>query len=338
MTDTRIDSFIRFDENGSQRGYLRIPHSSDTSAYGWLPIPAAVIRRGEGPTVLLLGGVHGDEYEGQLALARIAREMSPALLRGTLILLPSTNAPAAFAGRRVSPIDGANLNRAFPGDVNGTPTQMLAHYIEACLLPRCDAVIDLHSGGASLDYLPCVRARLSEDPAIRARTMDLVRRFGASCGVLFRPARGEPRTLSAACERQGVAYINPETGGGARIGPGALRAAYDGVLRSLAALEMIETRLAPPAQQPARLLTLGPASLVYSAHDGIWEPRVGLGESVETGQLIAAIHDLKRPWDEPVPVASPVGGLVLCQRAMAPVALGDCLFEIGVPWRPEDPA
>lgn len=333
---TRIDSFINFDQPGLQSGYLRVPYSSNASAYGWLAVPGFVLRGEPGPTVLLLGGVHGDEYEGQLALARIARRLASTTLHGMLIVLPSTNAPAAYAGQRLSPVDGVNLNRAFPGDVNGSPSQMIAHYVQELLLPRADAVIDLHSGGGSLEYLPCVRARLSPDAQIRRRTVDLVRGFGAPFGVLFRPARGEPRTLSAACERKGVAYINPETGGGARIGRPALQVAHDGVLRCLAALGVVPPGEAPPASGPTRLATLSAGSLVYSEHDGVWEPRVGLGEQVGAGEVIAAVHDLRRPWHDPALVRSPIPGTVLCQRACAPVALGDCLFEIGVPFEGEE--
>lgn len=329
MSATRIDSFIDFEAFGYQKGYLRVPHSSNTSAYGWLPVPAVVVRGEPGPTVLVLGGVHGDEYEGQLAAAQIAREAAAAPVRGTLILLPSVNVPAALAASRLSPIDQLNLNRVFPGDMNGTPTQMIAHYIEEILLPRCDAVVDLHSGGGSLNYLPCVRARLSQDPGVQRRTLALVRSFGAACGVLFRPARGEPRTLSAACERKGVAYINPETGGAARIERAALSAAYLGTRRALGALGV----MAPPEEAPAgpaQLLTLTPASLVYSEHDGVWEPRVGLGDRIEAGAELAAIHDLKRPWSEPHLVRSTIAGMVLCERAQAQVSVGDCLFEIAV--------
>lgn len=335
MTSTRIDTFIDFEATGFQKGYLRVPHSSNTSAYGWLPMPAVVVRGGAGPTVLVLGGVHGDEYEGQLTVARIAREAASARVNGTLVLLPSTNVPAALAGRRLSPVDDLNLNRVFPGEPNGTPTQMVAHYLEEVLLPRCDAVIDLHSGGSSLDYLPCVRARLSDEPGLQRRTFELAKSFGAAYAVLFRPARGEPRTLSAACERKGVAYINPETGGAARIGRGALAAAYIGTRRALARLGVMAAPDEVPATGfPGELLTLGPDSLVYSEHDGIWEPRVALGERVEPGTELAAIHDLKRPWREPHIVRSSVSGTVLCERAVAPVSVGDCLFEIAVVFDP----
>lgn len=334
---TKIETSIRFDGNGKQAGYLRVPYSSHASAYGWIPLPLTVIRGvARGPTVLLLGGVHGDEYEGQIALSKIARALEPQGVAGTLILLSSTNLPAALANNRLSPVDNVNLNRAFPGDVSGTPTQMIAHYIEEVLLPMCDYVIDLHSGGSSLEYLPCVRARLSSNAGIRQRTLQMVRAFDAEFGVLFRPAKAEPRTMSAACERKGVVYINPETGGGARVGRTALQAAHEGTLRCLLALGMIEDAPAAPAGGATRTATLVPgASLVYSDTDGVWEPLVELGEAVTPGQVLAAVYNLKKPWLEPQLVSGSIAGTVLCRRAAAWVEVGDCLFEIGVDFDPE---
>ncbi len=78
-------------------------------------IPLTVIRGGDGPTALLTGGNHGDEYEGPLALQQLAWELEPAQVMGRVIILPAMNAPAVAAGTRVSPIDGVNMNRAFPG-------------------------------------------------------------------------------------------------------------------------------------------------------------------------------------------------------------------------------
>ena len=103
-----------------QHGFLRLPYSRDNSAWGSVMIPVAVIRNGDGPTALLTGGNHGDEYEGPLALFELARTLDPAEVRGTVIIVPALNYPAFRAGTRTSPIDGGNLNRSFPGRPDGT--------------------------------------------------------------------------------------------------------------------------------------------------------------------------------------------------------------------------
>ncbi|MFI4986860.1 MAG: succinylglutamate desuccinylase/aspartoacylase family protein, partial [Alphaproteobacteria bacterium] len=152
MSRTRIVSEIDFDKDGKQHGFLRLPFSTHASAYGWIAIPISCVKRGEGPTVLLVAGNHGDEYEGQVALMKLTRRLEPADVSGRIIILSAANFPAALAGRRVSPIDDGNLNRSFPGNPDGSVTQMIAHYLEAVLLPKAQLIVDLHSGGSSLMY------------------------------------------------------------------------------------------------------------------------------------------------------------------------------------------
>ncbi|MCB2042915.1 MAG: succinylglutamate desuccinylase/aspartoacylase family protein, partial [Rhodoferax sp.] len=110
---------VDYNAQGKQVDWLYLPHSVTRSAYGALAIPIAVIRNGDGPTVFLMSGNHGDEYEGQITLAKLIRELEPEQVRGRIIILPAANLPAAMAGTRVSPIDQGNLNRAFPGDPQG---------------------------------------------------------------------------------------------------------------------------------------------------------------------------------------------------------------------------
>lgn len=159
---------IDLEARGKRVGHIRLPHSTHESAYGWLAIPVAVIRGGEGPDVLLTAGNHGDEYEGQIALLKLMRALEPGALRGRLIIVPQLNLPAAAAGRRTSPLDDGNLNRSFPGDPEGGPTAQIAHFVDSVLLAMTQVSVDLHSGGSSLAYLPCAFAGVPEGAAAQA--------------------------------------------------------------------------------------------------------------------------------------------------------------------------
>ncbi|PCH66079.1 MAG: succinylglutamate desuccinylase, partial [Rhodobacteraceae bacterium] len=152
MTNSLVTCEVDFDAEGRQTGFLRVPHSVHRSAYGWIPVPIVTLGNGPGPTILLMAANHGDEYEGQIALTRLAGALAAEDIRGRVIILSATNLPAALAGTRTSPIDAGNLNRSFPGAARGTPTQMIAHYIEEVLMPLADYAVDLHSGGTSLFY------------------------------------------------------------------------------------------------------------------------------------------------------------------------------------------
>src|SRR5512144_1559787 len=105
---SRITAEIDYDMQGKQTGFLRLPHSVHRSAYGWIPIPVACIRNGDGPTVLVMAGNHGDEYEGQIACAKLLRALDARDVRGRIVFLTSSNFPAAMAGMRTSPIDAGN--------------------------------------------------------------------------------------------------------------------------------------------------------------------------------------------------------------------------------------
>ena len=112
--------------------------------------------RGDGPTALITGGNHGDEYEGPVALFNFAGRADISDIHGRVILVPAMNYPAFQIARRVSPIDSANLNRAFPGRPDGSITQIIADYFSRALLPLADYVLDIHSGGK----MRCRDARL----------------------------------------------------------------------------------------------------------------------------------------------------------------------------------
>src|SRR5690606_6691297 len=126
---------------------------------------------------------HGDEYEGPLALYDLATWLDPQQIRGTVIIVPAMNYPAFRAATRTSPIDRVNLNRAFPGRADGTITQKIADFFQRELLPRADLVLDFHSGGRTLDFLPFCAAHVLPDKQQEQAAFDAVRAFSAPWSV-----------------------------------------------------------------------------------------------------------------------------------------------------------
>ena len=120
---------VDFERSGRQAGFIMIPHSPHDDAWGVTRVPIAVIKNGSGPTVIMEGGNHGDEYEGQITISELARDLDPDTIEGRLILMPANNVHAAVAAQRTSPVDGLNLNRTFPGNALGTITQQIAAYL-----------------------------------------------------------------------------------------------------------------------------------------------------------------------------------------------------------------
>lgn len=329
MTKNPIFSEIDFEKNGKQLGFLRLPHSVHHSAYGWIPIPIASIKNGDGPTVLIMGGNHGDEYEGQILAANLIRLLEPDMLNGQVILLPMANFPAAKAGKRTSPIDEGNLNRSFPGKPNGNPTEIIAHYIEHSLLPLCDYVIDLHSGGTSLIYnganMLVLRPRNKQE---NQQIISLLNDFGLP-NAFFIDAN--PVTISSAARRQGAISIVTELGGGGYVNNEILKQAKQGILHFLYKQKVLHAKFAPesPPAKPRIMRIDSKKHYVYARHTGVFVPHFDLGCTVKTGETAGHVHFPDQPWRTPEPILFVGDGEIICQRALAQVNPGDCVFQLG---------
>lgn len=322
---------------GKTFGYVKIPYSSDLSAYGFIGLPIVVVGNGEGPTVLLMAGSQGDEYEGQVALSRLARELDHTKLKGRVIILPMANAPAARAGFRNSPIDGLNLNRIYPGDVRGRPTSMIASYIERHLMAEADIVLDLHSGGRSLRYQPCATIIDHVDPAERARRLALATAFGAPFVLISKGF--EERNSSGAAMRAGAVRMGAEIGGGESLERNLVDLTYSGILRVLAWTGILEASQASShetAPAPVREV-VQLRDYVYSVSKGLFEAAVEFEDVVNAGDLAGLIHDPLRPLEPPVEVRFKSSGTVICKRAPGPTDLGDCLVHLAQEYQEQMP-
>ncbi|MEO0819143.1 MAG: succinylglutamate desuccinylase/aspartoacylase family protein [Pseudomonadota bacterium] len=328
MSGTLITSEVDFDREGKQAGYLRVPHSVHRSAYGWIPVPVTAIRNGAGPTLVVSAGVHGDEYEGQVAVSALARALAPEQIRGRLILLPMVNAPAAEAGCRVSPLDAGNLNRLYPGDPRGTPTEMIAHFHEEVILPLADYAVDLHSGGSSLIYPATLLRGPGHSPEEEAGLATLSEAFDLPYAWVFTAGGGTgstARTAMGAANRKGVVNVMAELGGAGSVSPEVLRRTECGLRRILHALGMLPGYAPDPAKGTRPLHVHGS---VYAYEAGVFEPRKTIGEDVAAGETVAFIHRPDTPGQAPHAVPSPHDGIVLAMRAMAAVRRGDALYQI----------
>ena len=137
----------------------------------------------------------------------------PKQVSGTVIIVPAMNYPAFRAGTRTSPIDKGNLNRSFPGRPDGTVTEKIADYFQRELLPRADIVLDFHSGGKTLDFVPFCAAHILPDKELEAKGFAAVEAFSApwSMKMLEIDAVG---MFDTAAEEMGKVFVTTELGGG----------------------------------------------------------------------------------------------------------------------------
>lgn len=326
---TKIWTRVDYERDGKQHGWLQLPHSVTRSAYGNIALPITVIRNGKGPTTFLMAGNHGDEYEGQIALCKLARELAADQIAGRVIILPAANLPAAMAGVRVSPIDQVNLNRAFPGDPDGTPTYAIAHYIDTVLYPMADFHHDLHSGGSSLQYLPFASMRIGGQPDLNRRALAALQAFGAPIGLVWAYSP-DARLSSVAAINRGLVALGGEFGGGGSVSTSGVRMVERGLRNLLAHAGNI------PASQavgdfagPTRLMEVsGRDYYVYAPERGLFEPAAELGDEVRRGQVSGQVHFVDNPGRVPEPCHFERDGMVICKRHYGLVERGDCVMHL----------
>jgi N-alpha-acetyl-L-2,4-diaminobutyrate deacetylase len=323
-----IHTGIDYEREGKQVGHLFLPQSPHEDAWGAIPIPIAVIKNGSGPTVLISGGNHGDEYEGPIAIARLIRELDSGAVQGRLILLPSLNLPAARAGRRTSPVDGKNLNRCFPGNPEGTATEQIVFYVSHVLFPLAGAFMDLHSGGSSLQILPSAIIEPAPEPEQMGRIVAAVRAFDAPWTVMINNL-GDPRTSTAAAVRAGLTVVGTELTGGGGVTREGLRVCERGVRNVLRHLGVLEGEAPAPSGEAGPVYGIpGPAGYVYAPADGVFETFHALGDQVEAGEPAGAIHFLDDPGRPPELARFACSGTLYARRAFGRAARGNCVSVV----------
>ncbi len=292
-------------------------------AHGGVGFRLHEIVGGQGPTIVVLGGVHGDESQGVRSAMKVAAAAFRMDLAGTLLVVPVAHEAAFLANSRVSPADRGNLARAFPGAAGGTPTERLAHLLEQDVLMQADLVLDLHSSG--VHYTIADLVGYPDDGsagAIRAA------RGAAAMAmpVIWRHPGPMPpgRTGSAAVQR-GVPFLyleSPES-------EDRSDEYRDAVLRLLAVEGLISSDDAPRThQRPRALVGDGDldASSVRAPGTGLVELWVRPLDRVQAGEVVGRWTD---PWFAITrDLVAPDDGVVVTARRTRSVAAGEMVLHL----------
>ncbi|MDA1013712.1 MAG: succinylglutamate desuccinylase/aspartoacylase family protein [Planctomycetota bacterium] len=332
-TSSLIQSTLDYEAQGKQIGHWAVPQSTNSAGWAQYFIPAVVIRNGEGPTCVFFGGNHGDECEGPVTLMKLARQLQPEQITGRVIIVPMLNRPAVESGTRLSPIDGVNMNRAFPGRRNDTITGMIAHFVTQEILSRADIVVDIHSGGSSMHMLPSVNMHDLENREQMGKMVEAAKAWGAPIVYIYKDVAGEG-LLPSLAEQMGKITLGTEMGSKSQFGPDTLRITEHGVWNVL--------QWAGILNEPPDTQSIGDAPQVVAGNDardyimspssGLFEPFLEIGNPVQAGQLIGQIHSTERIDREPEPVAAESSGMVMARRAIPLTKQGECLVAIVRPY------
>ncbi len=322
---------IDFQKPGKQQGFLQVPYSHNLGGWANVMIPITTVANGTGPTVLILGGNHGDEYQGQIAAMKLARELTPDMVTGRIVLIPSLNFPAARAATRLSPLDGMNMNRAFPGNPEGSVTSQIAHFLTTVLFPQSDVVIDIHSGGRSMEFVPCSHMHLVSDLEQRRKMLAAMLAWNTDFCFLYADIAGSG-LLPVEAENQGKLVVTTELGGGECIPASVHRIAQSGlrnVLIHVGALRGEEQSRESLGKAPTILTqALNREDYLLAPESGVFEVCVQLGEHVQEGDTVGSIHHLERPDRQPDTIVAQSNGYLVTMRAPCLTQQGDCVAVI----------
>ncbi|MCA9023904.1 MAG: succinylglutamate desuccinylase/aspartoacylase family protein [Planctomycetaceae bacterium] len=328
MPDTQIRTNIDFDRQGVQWGTLSVPYSHNLSGWSQLQVPISMIANGDGPTVLLMAGNHGDEYPGQIAIMRLMRELSAEQVTGRLIMIPILNVPASRAATRLSPLDGKNLNRCFPGDPLGAVCEMIAHYLTTVLFPLADFVIDLHTGGRGVYFSPCAHMHLVDDLDQRRAMARGTEAYNTDFAFLYADIAGHG-LLPVEAERQGKIVITTEMGGGEVVPQPIHRLAQAGLRNVLVHSGVLQGEFHTRANlglPPTRWIqSLDQRDYIFSPESGLYESLVDVGVDVCAGQPLGALHFPERPDREPTMIEADSDGVLIAHRGPTLTQQGDIL-------------
>lgn len=320
-----IVSNVDYERDGVQHGHLKLPYSRDDSAWGAVMIPITVVKNGSGPTVLLTGGNHGDEYEGPVTLSKLAQSLDASDIQGRVIIVPFMNIPAFHAGTRISPIDAVNLNRSFPGRPDGTVTEKIADYFQRTLLPLANLVLDIHSGGKTLDFLPFAACHVLPDKGIQARAEAAMLAFGApyAMRMLELDAVG---MYDTAAEDMGKVFVTTELGGGGSSSAHTVAIADRGVRNVLIHAGILRGEV--QGYKSALLDMPDDNCFVTSEDSGLLEMCRDIGEHVTSGEVLARIYDVQRTGIAAVEYRAKRSGLLVARHFPGLVQCGDTLAVV----------
>ena len=330
MSDSPILCTIDLEAPGKQFGRLQVPRSSNTSGWSNQYVPIVTVARGEGPTALVLGGVHGDEPEGQVAALNLARDLLPEDVNGRVIVIPCVSMDASLAYTRLWP-SGANMNRSFPGSPSGPADEKLAHFLSTALFPRSDIVIDMHSGGRTGLCLPWSEMHWVDDAAQRRRMVDGMLHWNTDWCCVYIDIAGTGLLVSEA-ERQGKTVVSTELGGGGHVTAEIHRLALSGLANVLRHFDVIEgeavTRADLGLPEQVLLMATELDNYLLAPESGLFEVTVDLGQRVSVDEPVGRIHFLERPDREPEVILSKTNGIVCVIRAVATTDQGDNIVVV----------
>jgi len=279
-----------------------------------------------GPRVCVMAGIHVNESSGMKAALTLVERLSPESLRGVVSVLPMVNQPADYKPTVVIPTDGKNIHWLFPGDTQGTFSDVLAHALLSEWAKDADVLIDLHGGDFGQDLTTYVVYQRSGNADLDSRAEAVARCFPAPIIVALDPAIMEKTgRCCTALARQGKVAIVSEAGVCGMLDPQHVQFHMEGILAVLGHLNMIPA--GPVAKTVPHPITIDHYVFVDSPESGFAFPARRAGEVIRKGEEFVRLRNV---FNEHVAsIVAPFDGVVMWCTSQIMARKGSRLGALG---------
>ena len=283
-----------------------------------LKIPIIIERaKREGPTLLLMGGVHGDEVNGVAVVRDIILKNYNKPRKGTIICMPVFNVFGYLNMARQFP-DGRDLNRVFPGSPKGSLASQFASAFTREIAPLVDYILDFHTGGADRENFPNIRCVLQEP-----ETVELAKVFGAPFIV---NAAYIPKSIRYTMYKMGKKILLFEGGKSLSLDKSVIETGVEGALNVMKYLGLqkgsIRTR--------HKTVTISKSKWIRAPHSGMFQSHIKNGTWVNRKTILGRITDPYGEFEKFI--AAPLEGHIFGINTAPIVHKGDALFHVGYKW------
>jgi len=290
----------------------------ETRLGGDVALPVAVVNGAkDGRTLYLQAASDGDELNGVGVVQRVVPRLDPAELSGTILVVGVVNYHAYQVAEHRNPIDDTKMNRAYPGDAEGTSSERIAARTFD-VATSADLVLDLHQGSTSR-MIEEVRVRCGGRHRLHSECLELAKAFGA--GYVL-DQKGPDGQLAREAPDEGVPTVDPELGGSVGWDEHSIQVGVEGVFNVLRAYDFL-----PGSTDRETQVRAAGFEQFGAPTGGLVRMEAELGERVSTGDALFTLTDVF--GQEKATVTANEGGILWRTRRLPQVATGEYVCSVG---------
>lgn len=276
MNKIKLDKVYQFERGEKIQGFFDIEELQ-------ISLPVTIINgKKEGKSILITAGIHGGEYTSIEALHRLSQLLQPQDITGKVVLIPIVNT-SSFFGRRafLTPEDKKNLNRCFPGNKEGSYSEVIAYYLTNYFISKCDFYIDCHGGDLPENLLPHLYySKLYTDKDV----MSTVNKMTDFINVPFKILSSSIGGSYQAATQLNIPSILLERGASGLIEEENVLLYKNDIINLLKGLKFLSGESIKYKPQ-----VVDRVDYIYASYGACWKPSVTVGQYVEKGDLIGLL-------------------------------------------------